>query len=100
MKEPTDGATSARERRTLKASEWPEADRLAWEAACKPSHRLKKGGSASHLAPVSQEDIATPIRSILGLSQDKSGAGPQGPGRYPGHAKEHRGLHWQTLRTG
>ena len=67
MKQPTDGATSARERRTLEASEWPEADRLAWEAACKPSYRLKKGGSASHLAPVSQADIATRYGLFLGF---------------------------------
>jgi hypothetical protein len=35
-------AEAARERRTLKVCEWPDADRIAWEAACKPSHRLKK----------------------------------------------------------
>jgi hypothetical protein len=56
-----------RERRTLKPCEWPEADWLAWEAACKPSDRLKKGGSASHLSPVSQEDIATRYGLFLGF---------------------------------
>jgi integrase len=57
----------ARERRTLKPYEWPRADWLAWEAACKPSCRLKKGGSASHLCRESQEDIATRYGLFLGF---------------------------------
>ena len=55
------------ERRTLYVDEWPEADRQAWQAACWPTHRLKKGGSASHLAPVSQEDIARRYGQFLGF---------------------------------
>jgi integrase len=58
---------SSTQRRTLKVSEWPSADRLAWEAACKPSRRLTKGGSASHLGSVSQEDIATRYGLFLGF---------------------------------
>jgi len=61
------GGKSGAERRTLRVHEWPTADRLAWEAACKPSHRLTKGGSASHLAPVSQEDIARRYGLFLGF---------------------------------
>jgi integrase len=61
------GGKSSAERRTLKVHEWPAADRLAWEAACKPSHRLTKGGSASHLAAVSQEDIARRYGLFLGF---------------------------------
>jgi hypothetical protein len=60
-------ARSTTERRGLKVHEWPEAERVAWEAACIPSHRLKKGGSASHLAIVSQEDIATRYGLFLGF---------------------------------
>jgi site-specific recombinase XerD len=67
MTKQMDSAPPTRERRTLKISEWPRADRLAWEAACSPSDRLKKGGSASHLAPVSQEDIATRYGLFLGF---------------------------------
>ena len=37
---------------------WPAADRLGWAEACQPAQRLKRGGAASHLAPVSQDDIA------------------------------------------
>jgi len=38
--------------------EWPEADRLGWLESIRPAQRLKRGGTASHLAPVSQADIA------------------------------------------
>src|SRR5690242_10878163 len=34
---------------------WPDADRDAWRAACKPGARLKRGGAAAHLKPVSRE---------------------------------------------
>ena len=74
MKQPTDGTKSARERRTLKASEWPEADRLAWEAACKPSYRLKKGRISKSPGPGESGGYCDPIRSLLGLPQDQSGA--------------------------
>jgi len=56
-----------KERRTLYVDEWPEADRLAWQDACRPTHRLKKGGSASHLALVSQEDVAKRYGLFLGF---------------------------------
>jgi site-specific recombinase XerD len=66
--DPQNSATGAvRERRTLKVGEWPEADRLAWEAACKRSNRLKKGGSASYLKPISQEDYARRYGLFLGF---------------------------------
>ena len=58
---------SARERRTLKVEQWPGADQLAWQAACKPSDQLKKGGTASHLAPESQNDIAARYGLFLGF---------------------------------
>jgi integrase len=44
--------------RSLLMAEWPQADRLGWEQACKPAQRLHRGGAASHLARVSQADIA------------------------------------------
>ncbi len=60
--------TSARaERRELPFNEWPEADRRAWQDACRPIVRLKKGGSASHLKPVSQQDIARRYGRYLGF---------------------------------
>jgi integrase len=50
-------ATSGKPR-SLPIAEWPAADRLGWAEACQPAQRLKRGGAASHLAPVSQDDIA------------------------------------------
>jgi site-specific recombinase XerD len=34
---------------------WPDADRKAWAAACQPAARLKRGGAAGHLKPVTRE---------------------------------------------
>ena len=61
------GVSAGRERRGLKLHEWAAADRLAWEAACRPSSALKKGGSASHLNPVSKEDFARRYGLFLGF---------------------------------
>jgi hypothetical protein len=44
--------------RSLPITEWPKADRDGWEQARQPGRRLQRGGAASHLAPVSQADIA------------------------------------------
>jgi len=44
--------------RSLPFQDWPEADHLGWIASCKPTQRLARGGSASHLAPVTQADLA------------------------------------------
>ena len=37
---------------------WPIADRVAWEDACRPSVRLRRGGIASHMRRVTQNDLA------------------------------------------
>lgn len=44
--------------RSLPLKEWSKADRLAWEAACRPAKRLARGGAAGHLARVTQADLA------------------------------------------
>lgn len=44
--------------RSLPIEFWPEADRKAWTAACKPSQRLKRGGAGSHLKPITLADLA------------------------------------------
>jgi site-specific recombinase XerD len=41
--------------RSLPVHLWPSADRVAWEEACRPSVRLKRGGYASHMRPVTQK---------------------------------------------
>lgn len=58
-------------RLALHFDEWPKADRLAWERACRPSHRLKKGGSASHLALITQKDLARRYGEFLGCLRCK-----------------------------
>jgi integrase len=55
--------------RSLPVGEWPEADRRAWEAACRPGSRLKPGGAASHLAEVSRDDFARRYGAFLGFLQ-------------------------------
>jgi len=44
--------------RSLPKELWPSADRTAWEAACRPGVRLTGGGTASHLRPITQNDLA------------------------------------------
>jgi site-specific recombinase XerD len=53
--------------RSLLIGEWPAAHRAAWEEACRPAIRLKPGGSASHLGPVSLNDIANRYGAFLGF---------------------------------
>src|ERR1700681_139307 len=51
------GAPSGKPR-SLPMVKCPKSDRLGWEEACGPGQRLQRGGAASHLARVSQADIA------------------------------------------
>jgi integrase len=44
--------------RSLPLGLWPEADRSAWISACRPAARLKGGGAAGHLKPVTRDDLA------------------------------------------
>jgi integrase len=37
---------------------WPDADRNAWNTACRPAERLRPGGAAGHLKPVTRDDFA------------------------------------------
>jgi integrase len=43
--------------KSLPIRDWPKLDREAWEAACRPSVRLKRGGSASNLAACTRDDL-------------------------------------------
>jgi site-specific recombinase XerD len=43
--------------RSLPKELWPSADRAAWEAACRPGVRFLRGGAASHLRPITQNDL-------------------------------------------
>ncbi len=46
---------------------WPEADRNAWNAACQPAARLKRGGVAGHLKQVTRDDHARHYGCFLGF---------------------------------
>jgi site-specific recombinase XerD len=54
----SDTDSPIRKRVSLPLELWPDADRNAWIAACQPSARLKRGGAAGHLKPISREDHA------------------------------------------
>jgi site-specific recombinase XerD len=43
--------------RSLPCREWPEADRSAWQVACKSTERLKRGGAASHMKEITRRDL-------------------------------------------
>ena len=43
--------------KSLTIGDWPKPDREAWDAACRPAIRLRRGGSASHLAARTCEDL-------------------------------------------
>jgi integrase len=51
--------------RSLPVDGWPVADRLAWQDACRPSLRLRKGGSACGVKPVSQTAYARAYGYLL-----------------------------------
>jgi integrase len=57
--------------RSLPVNEWPEADRRAWDDACRPGKRLKPGGAASYLAQVSRDDFARRYGAFLGFLHRK-----------------------------
>jgi len=59
--------SARREVLSLPLDLWPEADRNAWHAACQPTSRLKRGGRAGHLKPVTREDHARHYGCFLGF---------------------------------
>ena len=44
--------------RSLQLADWPDLDRQAWEAACRPGIRVRRGGGASHLKAVTRGMIS------------------------------------------
>jgi integrase len=53
--------------RSLPLQLWPKADQHAWATACQPARRLKRGGAAGHLKPVSRDDHAYHYGTFLGF---------------------------------
>jgi integrase len=76
--------------RSLPTAEWPASDRLGWAQACQPAQRLRRGGAAGHLAPVSQADIANRYGLYLDFLQ-RNGQFDPAKGTVtlvtPGHVK-------------
>lgn len=69
--------------RSLRLAEWPALDRRAWALACEPGARLRRGGLASHLKPVTRDDLAKryglylDFLSRTGRLDDRAAAGAQ-----------------------
>jgi integrase len=53
--------------RLLPLEFWPEADQHAWAIACQPARRLKRGGAAGHLKPVTRNDHECHYGNFLGF---------------------------------
>jgi site-specific recombinase XerD len=81
MKEKSKTTISLPAVRSLPVELWPAADNAAWDEACRPNVRLKRGGAASHLKPVVQHDLAKRYGLFLdslvrsGRLNEKAGAG-------------------------
>jgi len=54
---PPNSASTAKKVRSLPRDRWPEADRSAWAATCRPAERLRRGGAASHLKDITRCDL-------------------------------------------
>jgi integrase len=65
--------------RSLPLDLWPKADRSAWNAACRPATRLKRGGAAGHLKPVTRDDHARNYGCFLGFLDRCGLLEPDGP---------------------
>jgi integrase len=55
--------------RSLPLQEWPPADRQAWEVACRPGTRLKRGGRGSRYKQESLNDFVQRYGAFLGSVQ-------------------------------
>src|SRR5215203_2292823 len=44
--------------RSLPLTCWPQADRDTWQQACRPHVRLRRGGAAAGMKPITQADLA------------------------------------------
>jgi integrase len=53
--------------RSLPLEFWPEVDQHAWATACQPARRLKRGGAAGNLKPVTRDDHAYHYGNFLGF---------------------------------
>ncbi|MXN63869.1 site-specific integrase [Stappia sp. GBMRC 2046] len=59
--------------RSLPPNLWPEADRRAWQGACRPGERLARGGCASQLKPITRADLARRYGYLLDFCERTGG---------------------------
>ena len=57
--------------KSLPFSDWPKSDRLAWEVACRPAVRLRRGGSASPLVSSTRDDLRKRYGYFLTFLKDR-----------------------------
>lgn len=50
---------------SLATEQWPPQDRVAWEAACRPSLRFTRGGAAGHLKSVTRTSMVRAYGYLL-----------------------------------
>ena len=94
-------AKSGREHpRSLPVHEWPDADRRAWEDACRPGSRFKPGGAASYLAQVSRDDFARRYGAFLGFLQRTGRLESEAAAAAQVTPVQCRGLYHRTHRPG
>ncbi len=62
--------------RSVPIDQWPEADRSAWNAACRPAERLRRGGGASHLKEITRCDLARRYGYFLDYVARSEGVDP------------------------
>jgi len=70
---------SNRKPRSLPLDLWPETDRRVWTAACEPAQRLKPGGRAGHLKPVTRDAHCADYGNFLGFLDRSSWLERNGP---------------------
>jgi integrase len=63
--------------RPLALLDWPAADREAWLAASHPRERLRRGGLAAHLKPITQNDLERRYGYFLQHLREEKLLGPQ-----------------------
>ncbi len=57
--------------RSLPVSAWPAALQAAWAEACRPARRLRRGGRAAHLKPVTLAEYARHLGYLLQFLHDR-----------------------------
>ena len=74
---PAENVSTAAVVRSLPFASWPVIDQRAWQAACQPGERLKRGGLASHLKAITRKDLVRRYGYFLDHVQRTDGLAEQ-----------------------